>query len=255
MVNRYYCLPGSNVNISCDKVDQQVIDWLKGIHIPPEHIAEMRKTYTAEIENAHIGNVEAIEHVESRLDALEQRDIRMVRLASLGRIKEESWDHVFDEIQKERWDLEYQLRLLQQENQTMIDNLNAAFDIFHRFTQLYDKLMPDEQHKVLTYIIEKVVVDRDGIVLRVECHPPFQYLLSKYDEVKKRRGDKGIKNTTPENGCGVQDNLCSEHVRESWETWIRTRTDGTRIHSSAVKLSPTDTVYYKKVVSVCKAIL
>jgi hypothetical protein len=37
---------------------------------------------------------------------------------------------------------------------------------------------------------------------------------------------------------GVSEEQCSEYIRVSWETWTRTKNDGTRIRSFAIKLSP-----------------
>ncbi len=64
---------------------------------------------------------------------------------------------------------------------------------------------------MLNFIIEKVIVDKSGAILRLELHPPFAYLVSKYDEVKKRLTIGQSKNTTLAEGH-VRGEDCSEYI-------------------------------------------
>jgi len=58
--------------------------------------------------------------------------------------------------------------------------------IFFQLPQLYGRLSLDEQQSLLSLLIEKVIVDTAGMILKLELHPPFAYLANQVDALKKR---------------------------------------------------------------------
>lgn len=132
------------------------------------------------------------------------------------------------------------IALLEADGDTTISGLDDALHILHKLGGLYGKLTPDEQRSILVQLVEKVTVDLEGRVLYLDLHPPFGYIAERYDEAKKRLANRKTKSVTPL-WRDARGQVCSEPVQLCWETWIRTRTSGTRIRGSAVKLSPTNT--------------
>lgn len=89
--------------------------------------------------------------------------------------------------------------------------------IFFQLSQLYGRLSLDEQQSLLSLLVEKVIVDTTGMILRLELHPPFAYLANKYDALKKRLSNlsENATHTYIEVG-GVSEEQCSEYIRLSW---------------------------------------
>jgi hypothetical protein len=57
-----------------------------------------------------------------------------------------------------------------------LDNLDAALHIISKIGVLYHQLERSQQKKLLREVIERIVVDAEGTVLRIELQPPFAYL-------------------------------------------------------------------------------
>jgi hypothetical protein len=151
-------------------------------------------------------------------------------------LSEDVWDGLWSDWQERRTAIRQKIALLGQTKEIVIANLDDALQIFTQLSQLYGKLSSDEQQALLSLLVEKVIVDSTGMILRLELHPPSAYLANKYDALKKRLSNLS-KNATHDVG-GVSEEQCSEYIRVSWETWTRTKNDGTRIRSFAIKLSP-----------------
>ncbi len=57
-----------------------------------------------------------------------------------------------------------------------IDNLDAALHIISKIGVLYHQLERPQQKKLLREVIDRIVVDAEGNVLRIDLLPPFAYL-------------------------------------------------------------------------------
>lgn len=226
--NRYYCLPGSGINIPCEIVDAQIAEALESVWIPDDHVGHLRTMYMEEVELVHADPGREIQHLERLLEELDRKEERMLRVFSAGKITMEQWENVWNELQEQRRVHRHQINLMEQHRESVIANLDDALSILQQLSRLYGTLLPDRQRMVLQEIIEKVVVDVNGKILWLELHPPFAYLANKYGEVKKRLAISENKSAIPIRG-GTKCNFCSEQVLEVDPG--RTRTYNQRIKS------------------------
>jgi hypothetical protein len=211
--NPYYCLTGSNVNIPCETVEEQLPQWLKHIFMSAESNTEgLREAYRQEARTSDQRPLEEAAQVRKELAKVTAEQERMLRLYAIEEIPDASWSRVWSEIQSRRAALEHRLSLFSQPQAESIENLDVGLDVLHHVGELYATLAPDEQQKVLQLLIQKVVVDRDGTILRVELHPPFAYLVNKYWAIRGLTTADGMQNATLNEG-GVSEKPCSEHVR------------------------------------------
>ena len=86
------------------------------------------------------------------------------------------WDGLWREWQDRRQTLRYNLEALERQHEYHIDNLDAALHIISRIGVLYQQLDRKSQKKLLREMIERIVVDVEGTIIRIDLLPPFAYL-------------------------------------------------------------------------------
>ncbi|MDQ7033692.1 MAG: hypothetical protein Q9P01_02315 [Anaerolineae bacterium] len=209
--NRYCCLPRSDVNISCALVDEQIPACLKAIHVQAEHVDLLRQVYLEELDDFHVPPDE-LQRLQRQLEKIKQEETRSLRLYAVGKVSEDVWAEMWNEWQGRSSAIHQQIALLEQTKDVMISNLDEALQIFAQLSQLYATLSPDEQQLMLSLLIEKVIVDSRGTILRVQLHPPFAYLTSKYDVLKKRLTSK-LNQSATHNVGGASEENCSEYIQ------------------------------------------
>ena len=177
----YYMTANRKLNVRCPVVDAQVPALLERIQVNPERIpliqAHYRRDLAAQFESRM---PEDTDRIQQALEALDREEERALRLYAKGKISETTWDALWQEWQERRFSLNQNLRQLAEEEQRHVRNLDHALDIISEIAILYNKLSLNNQARLLSLIVEKLVVDEAGNVLRVELHSPFSY-LSKVD--------------------------------------------------------------------------
>ncbi len=104
----------------------------------------------------------------------------------------ELWRDFSDQYQKTRAALEH----LGREKQYYFKGLDDAVQLLVKIGILYGKLEPSQKRQLLLHLIERVVVNREGMIVRMDLRPPFGYLTS------FRPTGKGDGQTTPtEDAC------------------------------------------------------
>ncbi|MBZ0278712.1 MAG: hypothetical protein K8I60_21370, partial [Anaerolineae bacterium] len=207
----YYCIPRSNINILCSAIDNQIPDALLGIQVNPALVPVIRESYTAELARklGHLRPSER-EELEAALRAVDEEEARAARLFAAGKITERVWDNLWVEWQDRRRTLQINLEALQQKQAFHIANLDAALTIIAKVGILYSKLERSDQKDLLRQMVERVVVNPEGAIIRLELLPPFSYLRYVKTRVQQNDGGRAVKGKTK---TSTQAGQCSDYVR------------------------------------------
>lgn len=205
----YYCVPRSDINILCSIIDHQIPTVLTGIQVDPDLIPRIQHSYTDELARK-LGHLRPSEReaLEAALRAVDEEEARTARLYAAGKITERVWDNLWLEWQDRRRTLQINLEALQQKQTFHIQNLDAALTIIAKVGILYSKLERSDQKDLLRQMVERVVVNPEGTILRLELLSPFAYLW----HVTRRVQHKGGSAVTGETKTSPQAGQCSDYV-------------------------------------------
>jgi DNA invertase Pin-like site-specific DNA recombinase len=227
----YYCVPSSDINILCSFIDQQIPVELMRIQVDPELIPLIRESYSDELARK-LGHLRPSERdeLQASLRAVDEEEARMARLFAAGKITERVWDNLWAEWQDRRRTLQINLEALQKKREYHIANLDAALTIIAKVGILYSKLERSDQKDLLRQMIERVVVNPEGMIVRLELLPPFSYLRHVTERVQKSSGGavEGKQNASAKAGT------CSDYVQSG-------DSGRTRTYNQLIKSTPTIT--------------
>ena len=205
----YYCVTSSNINLPCSIVDQQILVEMTRIQINPELIPIIRESYTDELARK-LGHLRPSEQTElqAALRAVDDEEARMARLFAGGKITERVWDNLWAEWQDRRRTIQMNLEALQQKRENHIANLDAALTVIAKAGILYNKLERSDQKELLRQMIERVVVNPEGMITRLELMSPFSYLRHVTQRIQNVGGvfSEEKTNANPEVGA------CSDYI-------------------------------------------
>ncbi len=187
----YYCATELPWYSLCSDLDEQIADALQSIQIDPQHLPVLRTVYEAEIKHIQRTPADELERLHMALVAVDQEEMRGLRLHTTGKITELLWQVVWDEWQERRKLLQYQIATLSQQGESMLTNLDEALAMLSKVPELYATLSPQQQRELLCLIVERVIVNEKGKVLPLRLLPPFAYLQEKDELVKKILASKG----------------------------------------------------------------
>lgn len=234
----YYCIPRSNINFLCSRIDEQIPNELMNIQVNPEHVEVIREAYINDVAQA-LGHIQPSEreNLETALKAIDEEEARTLRLYAASKITEEIWDNLWREWQDRRNTIRLALESVGHEQKTHIKNLDTALAIISQVGIVYNSLERSDQKELLHQMVERVVVNSEGKAI-LELRAPFSYLQRISQHM--RNGSKNsmvvgnAKTKTSNNTVtGFAQTQRSDWVLLSWETWTRTKNDGTRIRSFA----------------------
>jgi hypothetical protein len=99
-----------------------------------------------------------------------------------------------------------------------VDDLDAALTIIAKVGILYSKLERSDQKDLLRQMVERVVVNPEGKIIRLELLPPFSYLRHVTERVQNSGGGavEGKQNASAKAGT------CSDYVQSGDPGRIRT---------------------------------
>ncbi len=214
----YYCIESSGVNILCRTVDEQIPAEMMKIQVKPELIPLIRESYTDEIADK-LGQMHPNQRakLEENLKEVDDEETRALRLYTMGKITESVWDNLWREWQDRRRSLRHALESMQARNDVHVSNLDAALTIIEKVGILYANLDRDSQKKLLREMVNRVVVNPEGTLLRMELLPPFAYLKEVTDRVRQSSGNTGRKTKT-----STKAGQCSSFISLGWEDRTRT---------------------------------
>lgn len=227
----YYRLANAGgVSFLCRDVEEQIPLELMRIQVDPELIPLIRASYTHELAQklGHLNPDEKYQ-LEAALKVVDEEEARMARLFASGKITEAIWDNLWAEWQDRRYKLRQSLETVQREEEFHINNLDTALGIIGKIGVLYNVLERSDQKELLRQVVERVIVNAEGIV-KLELRTPFAYLKDLTDEIRSVRLREGIR-PQMKNGreiSAVFQSKCSNWVQISWGTWTRTKNDRAR---------------------------
>ena len=136
--------------------------------------------------------------INAALDEIQQQEEPTLRLYAIGRVTEDIWNKLWREWQDRRHRLTERREMLAQQHEFHINNLDAALHVISRIGVLYDGLEARQKQRLLRDVIERVIVDTEGNLIRLELLPPFAYLTTLCNRVCDRQdGPQGEKCKTP----------------------------------------------------------
>lgn len=204
----YYCVPG-RIYVPCGTVDRQIPAIIRRIQVSPELIPVIKESYTEEIAHklGHIGPSER-DAIKASLQAIDVEEERALRLFTAGKITDKVWDNLWTDWQDRRHNLQASLDGLSHTKDHHISNLDDALALTAKVSILYEKLDRVDQRELLNLLVERVVVNPEGKIIRLELHPPFSYLHRVIQRVTRVRG-RAVKTKT---NASVAAGECSELV-------------------------------------------
>lgn len=187
----HYRIARTSFHLPCSMVDEQVADFLMQIQVDPELIPLIRECYTTEVaEKLGHNRLNERARIEAVLRATDEEEARAARLYAAGKITESVWDSLWAEWQDRRRTLRHSLQSADQQTAYHVAHLDDALHIISKIGVLFRKLDAGSQKDLLREIVERIVVDRGGKVVRVELLPPFSYLHGLSDRIRNA-GDGG----------------------------------------------------------------
>lgn len=218
----HYRVARTDIHLLCSEIDQQVADYLLQIQVDPEFIPLIRECYTTEIaEKLGHNRLNERARIEAALKATDEEEARAARLFAAGKITEAVWDSLWAEWQDRRRTLRHSLESADRQTEYHIAHLDDALHIISKIGVLFKRLDASSQKDLLREIVERVVVDPGGKVLRVELLPPFSYLHGLSDRIRNADGgddgDGKTKASVKAGSCSISialgglDEIQSEH--------------------------------------------
>ncbi len=206
----YYCIESSNVNIRCTLLDEQIPALMHRIQVDPDLIPAIQQSYTDEIADK-LGRLRPDEKadIQRKLKEVDEEEARALRLYTTGKITDIVWDSLWAEWQDRRQHLQHSLESLRARKEVHISNLDMALTIIAKVGILYERLKRDSQQRLLREMVDRIIVDPDGNILRIQLLPPFAYLIDLKQDVQQANSSRSEENKNANSDVGACSRLFS----------------------------------------------
>lgn len=194
-------------------------------HFPIRFITGHMQTHELAQKLGHLKPDEEL-RLQAALKAVNEEEARVARLFAAGKITDAVWENLWAEWQDRRYRLRQRLETVKQEQEFHINNLDAALGIIAKIRVLYNSLKRSDQKELLRQVVERVIVNAEGIV-KLELRFPFAYLKDLTDEIRSVNRREDIRPQMKIGGdiSAEYHQECSNWLQMSWETWTRTKND------------------------------
>jgi hypothetical protein len=187
-------------------VEDQLAGHLQQVQLDVGLMPRIRKYYIEEVADK-LGRMRPDERteIERTLKAIDEEEARVLRLYAASMVSEENWRALWDEWQDKRQKLRGSLALLDQRCEMYISDLDDALNIIAKLGILYETLPFEDQQELLRNVVERVVLNPEGTILRVDLLPPFGYLMDVSEKVAARSesaSEKAAETKTPGDVAG-----------------------------------------------------
>ena len=189
----HYRLERHPVHFLCREIEVQLADHLCSVQVDVDKIPAIRDYYINEVANK-LGRLRPDERaeIERALKQIDEEEARVLRVYAAGMLTEENWKDMWAEWQDKRNKLRANLELLEHKCESYIDDLDDALTLITKLGILYERLSRSDQKELLRNVIERVVVNTEGEIARVDLLPPFAYLRDISEKVTG--GEKNLEN-------------------------------------------------------------
>ena len=113
--------------------------------------------------------------MEASLLSIDEEEKLATRLYTTGKITDHVWDSLWRDWHDRRHKLQANIDALQYKSEYHISHLDALH-IISKISVLYGSMELRNQKRLLREVVDKVLVDEQGNILRLEFLPPFGYL-------------------------------------------------------------------------------
>jgi DNA invertase Pin-like site-specific DNA recombinase len=180
-----------NLHIPCEVVDQQILRWLTGITVNPEHVPSIREIYRTQVKRATQEDREVkLNDLKRRIGQLREEEARLGRLLVTGKISEETFDKLRLEWQEKIRNAELSLAEMERETKIYLDELELALVLLSKVTVLFLRLCLKDRATLLQILIKRIIVDIQGKIIDYELNSPFVYLKTLADECAAQREER-----------------------------------------------------------------
>jgi DNA invertase Pin-like site-specific DNA recombinase len=172
----YYRIARTEISFLCDSIDMQIPQALRSVEVDPDLLPSIRAVYTQDVAEK-MGHVRPDEKGKllAALKVVDEEEGRMARLLAADKISEEIWNGLWREWQDRRRTIRATLESMQQQHTIHIQNLDSALEMIARVGVVYNALERGAQKELLRLMIERVVINHEGIIA-LELRAPFSYL-------------------------------------------------------------------------------
>src|SRR5690606_14563986 len=143
--------------------------YLKCVQLDDEQVELVRNYYMKDVRQK-IGSKHPDEksEIEANLMSIDEEEKRAARLYAAGKITDHVWDSLWRDWQDRRHMLETSLEALQHKSEYHISHLDDALHIISQIGVLYESMELRDKKRLLCEVVDKVVVDEQGNILRLE---------------------------------------------------------------------------------------
>jgi hypothetical protein len=209
----YYCIQGSRpANILCRKAESAVRDVIHTIQIDKEWIPRLRKEYLEHLDL--FGNEQPEDHaiLETALKRIDEEEERTARLYAAGRISENIWNTLWIEWHDKRTSIQASLKEMTSTRANHVKDLDTALRLLAIIGILYERLDKHEQKDVLKQVVRRIIVNPEGLIVKVELHTPFMYLCGLAAESNSSLSVSGVLETAGNKKSSLVGLDCSRFV-------------------------------------------
>jgi hypothetical protein len=155
------------------------------IQVHPELLPAIRAAYTHDVAETfgHLRPDER-EQLTAALKAVDDEEVRMMRLYAAGKVTDALWNAQWQEWQDRRARIRLSLEEVENQQQIHIENLDAALKIIAQVGVVYNRLQRSDQRELLRHMVERVMVNPEGLI-RLELRAPFAYLQDITEQVRE----------------------------------------------------------------------
>ena len=190
----HYRVTGTTHNFLCTEVEDQLASYIANTRIEPDLLPLVKAQYTEEVAQK-LGHRSPSEKqkVEVALKAIDAEEARTLRLFAAGMVSEDNWRGLWAEWQDRRNTLKRALIVQESDTTATIAGLEDALHIISKIDVHYERLNFSNRKALLRALVERVVVDATGNVIRIELHAPFAYLNDLKNKVQaEQAGERKI---------------------------------------------------------------
>jgi DNA invertase Pin-like site-specific DNA recombinase len=216
----HYRLERHPIHFLCSDVEEQLAVRLHRVQVNHKLMTRIREYYIEEVADK-LGRLRPDERaeIERSLKQIDDEEARVLRLYASGMVTEENWRDLWAEWQDKRQRLRGGLALLDQRCETYISDLDEALNIIAKLGILYETLPHPDQKELLRNVVERVVLNPEGNIIRVDWLPPFAYLQEVSEKVSCGRSSSenlAENQTSGDTGCssGVLD--CGQYKTRTY---------------------------------------
>ena len=183
-----YGIAGTSHSFMCKHVDPQLADWLMRIQVDPAYLPATRAAYKRDVAD-QLGQANPSEktRIQTELKAVDTEEERTLRLYATGKINEKAWNSLWAEWQDRRRLLRETQDRLAKRIEVHVEHLDQALTLISEVGVLFNQMALSERKALLKEIVDRVVIDPSGEVIKVDLQPPFSYLRTLSEDTQAQR--------------------------------------------------------------------